>query len=151
MNNLLLLARLPVLEALVRWGVGVLTANAITLVLLFLVRFVLSDRAIFGPARPENGRGPVRILVDLTAPPPAGRRPRLDGRKRSRYLPYRYDIAGVLTIGSQILLPGDGVLPGAVGSRPRGGPHGPGRRCRRQDTAQARRHDGVHRPRRHPL
>jgi dolichol-phosphate mannosyltransferase len=106
MNNLLLLARLPVLEGLVRWGVSVLTANAITLVLLFLVRFVLSDRAIFGPARPENGRGPVRILVDLTASPPGGPgSPGSEGRKRSRYLPYRYDIAGVLTIGSQILLP----------------------------------------------
>jgi len=106
MNNLLLLARLPLLEALVLWGVGVLTANAITLVLLFLVRFVLSDRAIFGPGRPDNGRGPVRILVDLTSSPaglPGG--PGSDGRKRSRYLPYRYDIAGVLTIGSQILLP----------------------------------------------
>jgi dolichol-phosphate mannosyltransferase len=106
MNNLLLLARLPVLEALVLWGVGVLTANAVTLVLLFLVRFVLSDRAIFGPARPDNGRGPVHILVDLTSSPagvPSG--PGSDGRKRSRYLPYRYDIAGVLTVGSQILLP----------------------------------------------
>jgi dolichol-phosphate mannosyltransferase len=103
MNNLLLLARLPVLEALVRWGADVLTANAITLVLLFLVRFALSDRAIFGAARPDNGRGPVRILVDLAGAPATG--PGSDGRKRSRYLPYRYDIAGVLTIGSQILLP----------------------------------------------
>jgi len=106
MNNLLLLARLPVLEGLVRWGVSLLTANAITLVLLFVVRFVLSDRAIFGAARPDNSRGPVRILVDLTSSP-AGEpgSPGSDGRKRSRYLPYRYDIAGVLTIGSQILLP----------------------------------------------
>ena len=26
-------------------------------------------------------------------------------RKRSRYLTYRYDVAGVVTIGSQIMLP----------------------------------------------
>ena len=57
-------------------------------------------------ARPDNGRGPVRILVDLTSSPAGGPgSPGSDGRKRSRYLPYRYDIAGVLTIGSQILLP----------------------------------------------
>ena len=70
MNNLLLIARLPVLQALVTLGVGVLTANAITLVLLFLVRFVISDRAIFGSVTSDKTRDPVRILVDLTAPPP---------------------------------------------------------------------------------
>ncbi|HET7245321.1 MAG TPA: glycosyltransferase [Streptosporangiaceae bacterium] len=106
MNNLLLIARLPVLQALVVLGAGVLTANAITLVLLFLVRFLVSDRAIFGSVTPDKARDPVRILVDLAAAPPriAGR----DGsaiRKRARYLPYRYDVAGVLTIGSQVMLP----------------------------------------------
>jgi dolichol-phosphate mannosyltransferase len=106
MNNLLLIARLPVLQALVTLGVGVLTANAITLVLLFLVRFVISDRAIFGSVTSDKTRDPVRILVDLTAPPPrTGGQHSSVTRKRARYLPYRYDIAGVLTIGSQIVLP----------------------------------------------
>jgi dolichol-phosphate mannosyltransferase len=106
MNNLLLIARLPVLQALVMLGVGVLTANAITLVLLFLVRFVVSDRAIFGSVTSDKTRDPVRILVDLTAPPPRiGGQHSSAARKRARYLPYRYDIAGVLTIGSQIVLP----------------------------------------------
>ena len=41
------------------------------------------------------------MLVDLGAP---ARRQRTD-RKRSQYLTYRYDVAGVVTIGSQIMLP----------------------------------------------
>src|SRR5215471_11064295 len=107
MNNLLLLARLPVLQVLVVAGMGVLAANAVTLVLLFLVRFVVSDRAIFGSAESDKARDPVRILVDLTGTGspggPEGQAP--SSRKRSRYLTYRYDIAGVVTIGSQIRLP----------------------------------------------
>jgi glycosyltransferase involved in cell wall biosynthesis len=107
MNNLLLLARLPVLQLLIVAGMGVLAANAVTLVLLFLVRFVVSDRAIFGSAAADKARDPVRILVDLTSTgssdDPAGQA--TPSRKRSRYLTYRYDIAGVVTIGSQIRLP----------------------------------------------
>jgi dolichol-phosphate mannosyltransferase len=109
MNNLLLLARLPVLEALVRSGVGVLTANGITLVTLFVVRFLVSDRAIFRSAAQDRSRGPVRVLVDIAAMGDAdGSLPGTQGssgRKRSRYLTYRYDVAGVVTIGSQIMLP----------------------------------------------
>ena len=108
MNNLLLLARLPVLQLLVVWGTGVLTANAITLILLFLVRFVVSDRAIFGATGQDRSRDPVRILVDARAAEgagPARHAASVTSRKRSRYLPYRYDIAGVATVGSQITLP----------------------------------------------
>jgi len=105
MNNLLLLARLPVVEVLIRSGMGVLVANAATLTVLFVVRFVLSDRAIFRSAGQES-RDPVRVLVDMNGPAES-----LTGagaastRKRSRYLSYRYDIGGVVTIGSQIMLP----------------------------------------------
>jgi len=107
MNNLLLLARLPVLQFLVDRGLGVLVANGITLVLLFVVRFVVSDRAIFASSTQDASRDPVRVLVDLTeAADPAGDGGQVPaGRKRSRYLAYRYDVAGVLTIGSQIMLP----------------------------------------------
>ena len=108
MNNLLLLARLPVLQLLVTGGTGVLTANAVTLILLFLVRFVVSDRAIFGSAGQDRARDPVRILVDARAAEgagPARHAATVPSRKRSRYLPYRYDIAGVVTIGSQVTLP----------------------------------------------
>ena len=109
MNNLALLLRLPLLAALVHLGVGVLTANLITLVALFVVRYVISDRLIFGrPAetvasRPERPTvEPVKHLVDLAAD---GSKPDRARPKRIRYLPYRYDVAGMITIGSQVCLP----------------------------------------------
>ncbi|MER5179140.1 glycosyltransferase [Streptomyces sp. NPDC002896] len=104
MNNLLLLARLPVLQWLVLAGAGVLTANALTLVLLFLLRFLVSDRMIYrgGEARAQR-RDPVRMLVDPEGLPAADAQQ--PAKKRSVYLPYRYDIAGTVTIGSQIRLP----------------------------------------------
>jgi dolichol-phosphate mannosyltransferase len=107
MNNLLLLARLPVFEALIVHGARVLVANAITLVGLFLVRFVVSDRAIFRSPGQDKSRDPVRMLVDLSDPSveDLARQQVSSSRKRSRYLTYRYDVAGVVTIGSQIMLP----------------------------------------------
>jgi dolichol-phosphate mannosyltransferase len=112
MNNVLLLFRLPVFVLLVATGVGVITANVVTLVALFALRFLVSDRVIYnltgaatagGPPAQDGGRGtsrdPVRILVDRHQEPAAG------GRRRSQYLAYRYDIAGIVTIGSQIKLP----------------------------------------------
>ena len=75
MNNVLLLARLPVFQFLIDRGLDVLIANGITLVLLFVVRFVLSDRAIFASARQDTRRDPVRVLVDLAA----------SGRRRARW------------------------------------------------------------------
>jgi dolichol-phosphate mannosyltransferase len=112
MNNLLMLARLPVLEALVRAGATVIVGNIVTLAALFTVRFVLSDRAIFGPAAPGQARDPVRVLVDIGLAEPTADPGSADhaaavsaARKRSRYLDYRYDVAGVVTIGSQIMLP----------------------------------------------
>jgi glycosyltransferase involved in cell wall biosynthesis len=105
MNNVLLLARLPVFQFLIDRGLDVLIANGITLVLLFVVRFVLSDRAIFASAKHDTRRDPVRVLVDLAAPDGGGSDDPASARKRSRYLTYRYDVAGVVTIGSQILLP----------------------------------------------
>jgi len=104
MNNLLLLARLPVFQWLIDQGLHVLVANGITLVLLFVVRFVLSDRAIFAAAGQQARRDPVRVLVDLAEPDGSGPGG-LASRKRSRYLTYRYDVAGVVKIGSQVILP----------------------------------------------
>ncbi|MFC8430144.1 glycosyltransferase [Streptomyces sp. NPDC057253] len=100
MNNLLLIARLPLLQWLVVAGVGVLTANALTLVLLFVLRFLISDRMIYsGGEKKVRRRDPVKMLVDADAPTAPV------SRKRSVYLPYRYDVAGTVTIGSQIRLP----------------------------------------------
>ncbi|POX55251.1 hypothetical protein C3489_11925 [Streptomyces sp. Ru71] len=107
MNNLLLLARLPVLAWLLALGVGVLTANALTLVLLFLLRFLFSDRLIYrAPASEDEstGRDPVRTLVDPGAPVSTPSTAH-GGHKRSQYLPYRYDIAGRVSIASQVPLP----------------------------------------------
>ncbi len=100
MNNALLLARLPVFQALLWTGMHILVANGITLVGLFLVRFVLSDRVIYGSAW-EVKRDPVRLLVDTEGE----EAPVTATRKRYTHLKYRYDVAGVVTIGSQILLP----------------------------------------------
>ena len=105
MNNLLLLGRLPVIVALMSSGMDVLWANGLTLVLLFVVRFLVSDRVIYASEQSEAvTRDPVRQLVDLTVGP-EGDQPAGAGRKRSSYLTYRYDIAGVVRIGSQIKLP----------------------------------------------
>ncbi len=101
MNNLLLLARLPLMELLVQTGLGVLLSNAVTLVLLFVVRFFLSDRVIYGSGGQDQGRDPVRLLVDLAATGGVS----VPSRKRSPYLTYRYDVNGTVTIGSQIPLP----------------------------------------------
>jgi putative flippase GtrA len=101
MNNVLLLARLPVIQLLVWLGIGVLVSNAATLVLLFLVRFMLSDRVIYGSSTGETGRDPVHLLVDRGPVAEVA----VSARKRSSYLKYRYDVAGTVTIGSQILLP----------------------------------------------
>ncbi|GLY21847.1 glycosyltransferase [Micromonospora sp. NBRC 101691] len=100
LNNVLLLLRLPVLQALVWAGVGVLAANAVTLGALFLLRFLVNDRVIY-TADERGRRDPVRMLVAVdgteTVPTPS--------RRRYQYLKYRYDVAGVVTIGSQIRLP----------------------------------------------
>jgi dolichol-phosphate mannosyltransferase len=108
LNNLLLLARLPLLMALMWFGLHLLVANAVTLCMLFLFRFLVSDRVIYGAttAGGPTSRDPVRMLVDLTEPAPVPRTAGSNGtRRRSGYLTYRYDVAGVVTIGSQIKLP----------------------------------------------
>jgi putative flippase GtrA len=108
MNNLALLLRLPMLAALVHLGMGVLPGNVVTLLAVFVVRYVISDRLIFArPAAPVTDTArpvvePVKHLVDLAAD---GSKVDLARPKRIRYLPYRYDIAGIVTIGSQVRLP----------------------------------------------
>ncbi|MGW8764139.1 glycosyltransferase [Streptomyces sp. NPDC055815] len=119
LNNLLLLGRLPLLQALVLAGVGLLTANVLSLVVLFVARFLFSDLLIYRGRRDDGARrDPVRVLVAPgaavpgspeigTATPPPAPAPEAGPAhpKRPRYLTYRYDIAGTVTIGSQIRLP----------------------------------------------
>jgi putative flippase GtrA len=110
LNHLALLPRLPLLALLVGvFSAHLLVANVITLALLFLVRFVIADSAIY--AKPDEqvvDKQPMRITVDLTGVQrPAGSAQPANGRPvsaTSRYLPYRYSIDGVLSVGSQVPL-----------------------------------------------
>ncbi|EME61678.1 glycosyltransferase [Amycolatopsis decaplanina] len=109
LNHALLVLRLPMLTLLVEGiGLGVLSANAFALGLLFLVRFVVTDTAIYGRDEPPSTRSagdPVRLVVDPgPAGSPAGITPKRSSRP-ARYLPYRYRIPEVATIGSQVRLP----------------------------------------------
>ena len=81
----------------------------------------------------------------------AGRRARSTGRKRSRYLTYRYDVAGVVTIGSQIMLPELEFFRAQWVSRQRRRHRRAGGRCGWQGAAPPGGHDRVRRPRRDPL
>ena len=107
-NHAALLLRLPVLALLVEQAhMGVLAGNLLSLVLLFAVRFIIADAAIYNTRTEEVDNEPMRIVVNLTqdkavaaqgiaiAAPRAG----------TNYLPYRYSIDGVTTIGSQVQLP----------------------------------------------
>lgn len=114
LNHVALLARLPILALLVEaFGIGVLVANAITLVLLFLVRFVIADSALYGRGQTESvdqlpAPEPMRVVVDFSSAPKAemnGHAPGDETPTLARYLPHRYSIAGVATIGSQVPLP----------------------------------------------
>jgi dolichol-phosphate mannosyltransferase len=118
LNHLALLPRLPLLALLVGvFSANLLVANVLTLALLFLVRFVIADSAIYGkPDEQVVDKQPMRITVDLTgvqrpagADAPKSGQPRHQATSRpvsatSRYLPYRYSIDGVLSVGSQVPL-----------------------------------------------
>lgn len=122
-NNAVLLARLPLLAWLVHSvGVGYLVANVATLVAAFAARFVVSDRYLFAagesmssmptcdvefdaewedealPAASGRRTGPVDLVVDLREGdgPPV--------RRLSNEMPWRYDIHGIVTIGSAVRL-----------------------------------------------
>ncbi|MGS0687637.1 glycosyltransferase [Nakamurella sp. GG22] len=104
LNNTALLLRIPLLALLVEGlGINLLVANVMTLVTLFLVRFLIADAAIYAAPSNEVAKRPMRIIVtpaELT--PPRKHRPHAPGH---RYLPYRYSIHGLITIGSHVQLP----------------------------------------------
>lgn len=128
-NNTALLLRLPLLSWLVHSvGVGYLLANVLTLIATFVVRFLISDRYLFrigapmslhpdrlqpiddavtaplstSPDQPipfvRQGR-PVELVIDLTNTGLPTR-----PSKRKTLLPYRYDVHGIVTIGSAVIL-----------------------------------------------
>ena len=107
-NHIALLLRLPVLALLVeQFHMGVLPGNVVTLVLLFALRFIIADAAIYSEKPEELETEPMRIVVNLTE----DRAVAAQGlaiplpRAGTNYLPYRYSIDGVTTIGSQVQLP----------------------------------------------
>ncbi|HEY3259919.1 MAG TPA: glycosyltransferase [Pseudonocardiaceae bacterium] len=118
LNNVALVARLPALALLVEVAkVNVLVANLVTLLAVFAVRFAATDvliyrRGVPTPAAatsPENRpvpgaahRQPIREVVDLGT---ADASVLTSSRPLARYLPYRYVIPEVASVGSQIELP----------------------------------------------
>jgi putative flippase GtrA len=108
MNNVALLLRLPLLAFLVGpLGINLLIANILTLGILFLARFFIADSAIYAKPDRDDDRRPMNVVVnpiethrELPAPAGPTRTPRT-----TQYLPYRYSIDGVVTIGSQVQLP----------------------------------------------
>jgi len=112
LNHIALLVRLPLLALLVEsLGVGVIVANIATLALLFVARFLIADSTIYGAAtsNPQPVREPMRVVVDIATglSDEAIRRlcplrglHRRTGAASSRYLPYRYMIPGIASIGS---------------------------------------------------
>jgi putative flippase GtrA len=144
LNHLALLVRLPLLALAVEWlGVPVVPANVATLVLLFLVRFVVADAAIYGAGASSAPppKEPMRVIVSVAVPRPAVAQTHVNGAEvagarvngvprpgsgtpdvvpaqrpaphrqagtatthAQRFLPYRYAIPGVATIGSQVRL-----------------------------------------------
>lgn len=112
LNNSVMLARLPFLAFLVSVAhVPKTLANVITLLAVFVVRFGISDRFIYegGADMVEGARstglvGPVRITVDDAAIQRAVQR---SARRVATATPFRYhyDLHGIVSIGSDVILP----------------------------------------------
>jgi len=109
-NNATLLLRIPMLALLVSMlHVHYLIANAITLIVLFLSRFAVSDRFIWkatdlavaeAPA-PAPTAQPARAAPAIAQP---RSRPIPTARRRQRVGPHRYDVAGLVTFESEVVL-----------------------------------------------
>jgi dolichol-phosphate mannosyltransferase len=126
-NNSMLVLRVPLLALLVSVAhIHYLMSNVISLVLLFLTRFLVSDRfiwkAIDNPKASvlddDAHQGPVHGTVDhaiddLLSPQPADvpvdlptgqRPPHLASPPRGRQPVYRYDVGGFVAIQSEVIL-----------------------------------------------
>jgi len=111
-NNATLPLRIPMLAVLVSLlNFHYLLANAITLVALFASRFAVSDRFIWraqapATAAPVTAERPVPpALTELAATEPrSGTPPTTQPRPRRHAAPHRYDLDGLLTIESEVVL-----------------------------------------------
>jgi len=102
-NNLTLLLRVPMLAALVSvLHVHYLLSNLITLVVLFVSRFMVSDRLIWKTPPPK-------AVAAAPAPAPA--------REHGTGL-HRYDVAGIVGIESEVVLPELGLFATSAFDRP---------------------------------
>jgi dolichol-phosphate mannosyltransferase len=94
MNNSTLLLRVPVLALLTSFfGINYLVSNFITLVVLFLLRFLVSDRLIWKPGRAGVARpAPTRLgaVPARRVAPPSPR--------------HLYQVGGFVSVGSDIQL-----------------------------------------------
>lgn len=110
LNNTVMLARLPLLALLVEIvHTPETVANVITLLVVFVVRFGISDRFIYeeegeknmgAVATPTTTVGPIEISVEQADP----------HRTESEPTPitsfrFHYDLHGIVTIGSDVALP----------------------------------------------
>ena len=127
LNNVALLLRIPLLALLVDGlGMNVLVANVLTLVLLFLVRFVIADAAIYARPAAEVEKRPMRIVVapEEAAATGCAEAPADSRRASAPSLPVRHSrrVDDRVACGAART----GVLQGSVG-RQRRGPDDPGR------------------------
>jgi dolichol-phosphate mannosyltransferase len=97
-NNATLLLRIPALVFLVSTlRVHYLLSNALTLLVLFFSRFVVSDRLIW--KTPEVPATPAGHVVESTTLTRAGR-----DLTPQRRCPHRYDVGGLVTFESDVVL-----------------------------------------------
>ena len=105
LNNLALLVRLPLLHwrssgSVSRWCRPTWRRWS----LLFLVRFVVADRDLPAAGASSRSTGGGVSVRGRCCVDPGLRQPPAGPSQAQRYLPYRYAIPGVATIGSQVRL-----------------------------------------------
>jgi dolichol-phosphate mannosyltransferase len=102
MNNSTLLLRIPLLALLTSFlSINYLVSNFLTLVVLFLLRFLVSDRLIWRPGAATTATAPA---LGRGAGPRALRRPAPVVLAAPPALPFLYRVGGFVTVGSQIQL-----------------------------------------------
>jgi dolichol-phosphate mannosyltransferase len=112
-NNLTLLLRVPMLAALVSvLHVHYLLSNLVTLIVLFVSRFLVSDRLIW--RTPKAVPAPASAVGTPTIQPG---RPPLPARKPDAKL-HRYDVAGIVGVESEVALPELGLFATSALDRP---------------------------------
>jgi dolichol-phosphate mannosyltransferase len=114
-NNLTLLLRVPMLAALVSvLHVHYLLSNLVTLIMLFITRFLVSDRLIW---RTPPKAAPAVASATKTPAADPGRRRLVAAREQDTKL-HRYNVAGIVAIESEVVLPELGLFATAALDRP---------------------------------